>query len=127
MGLLTYWPPQQTINIVDEKIQELLILMLVVGAALAAFMLYRPQRKSTRLNLRQTLQDGKSHPSDVREVNVIFQYNGHDFDAYEVLGVPAGSRTDAIRTAYENSIASMDAEARDLLDMAFNAIMKKNG
>lgn len=37
-------------------------------------------------------------------LNILFQYNGETWDAYEVLGLPAGSSVESARKAYEVSI-----------------------
>ena len=55
-------------------------------------------------------------------LNVMFNYNGHTFDAYETLGVPAGSSWDEVRVAFENSISQADGASHEFYLTAFNAI-----
>lgn len=115
-----------------EKAQELLIVMIITVSALAAYMLYRPKRHVSRLDLRNKLRQTEETSnlsgqvsSDLRELNIIFQYNGHDFDAYEVLGVPAGSSIDEVRRAHERALKTSDVEAKEMLDMALESVLKK--
>jgi hypothetical protein len=58
-------------------------------------------------------------------LNVMFNYNGHSFDAYEVLGVPAGSAWEDVRSAFESSVDKMDPSANEFYLAAFNAIKNK--
>ena len=53
--------------------------------------------------------------------------NGHTFDAFEVLGVPAGSSLDVVKSAHENAVASLDEDAKELMNKALNAVLKKDG
>src|SRR5580704_10984815 len=91
-------------------------LAMVVGVA---YFLWRRPRKGMRLRLRggrsraNAALSGVEHPpprpekiagragrnpqpqgkssSKERSLNVVFNYNGHSWDAFEVLGLPAGS------------------------------------
>ncbi|MEK6555987.1 MAG: hypothetical protein AABZ31_12150 [Bdellovibrionota bacterium] len=60
----------------------------------------------------------------MKELNVIFQYNGHDFDAYEALGLPAGSSSENARIAFENAKNHADPGAREFLETAYQSIVK---
>lgn len=46
----------------------------------------------------------KSENNDQYEkvLNILFQYNGETWDAYEVLGLPAGSSAEDARAAFSN-------------------------
>jgi hypothetical protein len=57
-----------------------------------------------------------------RTLNVIFQFNGHSWDAYEVLGLPAGSNYDSVRAAYEEALNTVDPTSRPFVEAAFRAI-----
>ena len=60
-----------------------------------------------------------------KSLNVLFTYNGHDWDAYEILGLPAGSSSKAVDEAYKKAHASASREARDFLDSAYFAIRSR--
>ncbi len=54
-----------------------------------------------------------SRPTDpfeakMKNLNVMFMYNGHSFDAYEVLGIPAGSSYQTAQKAYEELMQNTD-------------------
>ncbi len=59
------------------------------------------------------------------ELNVIFQFNGHSFDAFEVLGLPAGSSPDAVEKAYQHLIATTDKDSHEFYIFAYKAIRNR--
>lgn len=62
-------------------------------------------------------------PPREKNLNTLFNYNGHTWDAYEVLGLPAGSPQNKIDEAYRSSVAKQQGESsRDFLDAAYQAI-----
>ena len=69
-------------------------------------------------------QDSMS--SSERELNVIFQFNGHDFDAYEVLGIPAGSPLSEVQSAYADLQGSGDGDSEEIYRLAYEAIARMN-
>ena len=60
----------------------------------------------------------------VKSLNVLFNWNGHTWDAYEVLGVPAGSSLESARTAFERGASLADTETVPFLKAAFDAIAR---
>lgn len=58
-----------------------------------------------------------------RSLNVIFNYNGHSWDAYEVLGIPAGSPIDKVNEAYQSCLSLVDQESRVFVDTAYQSIL----
>ncbi len=58
-------------------------------------------------------------------LNVMFMYNSHSWDAYEVLGVPAGSSITQVTEAYQACLKKCDKESIEFLEAAFQAILKK--
>jgi hypothetical protein len=67
----------------------------------------------------------KARSSQTIPLNVMFNYNGHSFDAYETLGVPAGSSWEDIRNSFEQNLASSDETSREFYLAAFNAIKSR--
>ncbi len=57
-----------------------------------------------------------------RALNVMFNYNGHTWDAYEVLGVPAGSNFEKSFLAFEKLTRGMDEESKSFMLAALEAI-----
>mgnify|MGYP002404293258 CR=1 FL=1 len=66
----------------------------------------------------------QNSPEKVKSLNVIFNYNGHSWDAYEVLGLPAGSSFETVKRAYESTLNSFEGESREFVDLAYQAIEK---
>lgn len=57
-----------------------------------------------------------------RPLNVVFNWNGETWDAYEVLGIPAGSSQERVEKAYQDSLARVDEKSRSLMTTAYEAI-----
>jgi hypothetical protein len=64
-------------------------------------------------------------PQAFKELNILFNYNGHTWDAYEVLGVPAGSNLVDVTRAYQGMLKKADPESHVFLETAFRAILAK--
>ncbi len=64
-----------------------------------------------------------SAPGEARSLNVVFNYNGHSWDAYEVLGLPAGSGLPVVEAAYRESLERVDESSRGFMEAAFKAIV----
>lgn len=60
-----------------------------------------------------------------KELNVMFMYNSHSWDAYEVLGIPAGSSLEEVQRAYIKMVEQSKPESVEFLTTAFEAIKKK--
>lgn len=71
-------------------------------------------------------------PSDVRSqmkvLNVMFIYNGHSWDAYEVLGVPAGASIHIVTEAYQSALKRCAGpDSVQFLETAYKAILHRPG
>lgn len=60
-----------------------------------------------------------------KNLNIMFNYNGHSWDAYEVLGVPAGANIRTVTEAYQKAIRSCDKASVEFLETAYRAILNK--
>lgn len=60
-----------------------------------------------------------------KSLNVIFNYNGHSWDAYEVLGVPAGANIRLVTEAYQTAIRRCEKESVEFLETAYKAILNR--
>ncbi|QDK37054.1 hypothetical protein [Bdellovibrio sp. NC01] len=60
-----------------------------------------------------------------KSLNVMFNYNGHSWDAYEVLGVPAGASIKTVTDAYQVALRRCDKESVEFLETAYKAILNK--
>jgi hypothetical protein len=69
------------------------------------------------------------HPDRVanrpKNLNIMFNYNGHSWDAYEVLGVPAGASIKTVTEAYQTAVRRADKESIEFLETAYKAILNK--
>lgn len=64
-------------------------------------------------------------PSTSRQLNILFLYNGHDWDAYQVLGVPAGAGLSIVTERYQQLIKKADPGQLGFYEAAYKAILKK--
>lgn len=81
--------------------------------------------KPTVLNLSQG--NRKRPESKPKMLNVIFMWNGHTWDAYEVFGLPAGSPLEKVNERYAELLAKSDSGQREFLNAARSAIQSKVG
>lgn len=58
-------------------------------------------------------------------LNVIFNFNGHSFDAYEALGVPAGSSLQQIERAYSKCVSEYSQDSLEFYKAAHKAIRQQ--
>lgn len=54
-----------------------------------------------------------------------FVYNGHDWDAYEVLGISPHSSFSEVTKIYQQQIKKVDPGKHEFLQTAYMAILKK--
>ena len=112
-----------------------------LGLGLIVVLLFLVGRKGiappTKLNLRKGhgKEQGPSGKTPVhyqskstdpfeakmKNLNIMFMYNGHNFDAYEVLGVPAGARYEMAEKAFQKAVEQKGSD-RDFLEAALGAI-----
>lgn len=60
-----------------------------------------------------------------KNLNVMFNYNGHSWDAYEVLGVPAGASIKTVTEAYQTALRRSDKDSMEFLETAYKAIVDR--
>ena len=60
-----------------------------------------------------------------KSLNILFLYNGHDWDAYQVLGLPAGASLPLVTERYQQLIRQADAGQLLFYESAYQAILKK--
>ncbi len=87
----------------------------------------RQKQQPSRLNLKK-IQFSPAKDVDIsneEELNVYFNFNGHMWDAYEIIGVPAGSPMSDIEMAYLKCRMRIDNESKEILEMAYAAIHEK--
>ncbi|MBK9321561.1 MAG: hypothetical protein IPM97_01145 [Bdellovibrionaceae bacterium] len=74
---------------------------------------------------QQFLDDAPASAAPAKELNILFIYNGHSWDAYEVLGVPAGANLVDVTSAYQKMLRTADPESHEFLETAFKSILAK--
>jgi len=69
--------------------------------------------------------EAASAEARIKSLNVIFNYNGHSWDAYEVLGVPAGAPPAMVKQAFEQALKANDPASHEFLKAALYAIERR--
>ena len=59
-----------------------------------------------------------------RPLNVFFNYNGETFDAYEILGIPAGTSLEVAKDYYQKNYAAAPMNERAIYTEAIEALEK---
>lgn len=68
-----------------------------------------------------------AEPRDVsRSLSVIFMYNGHDWEAHDVLGVPQGSSMHEVTMAYQGLVKTADPRSLSMYEQAYAAIAQRH-
>lgn len=78
-------------------------------------------------NVAKQLHPDYKNPEMAKNLNVLFNYNGHAWDAYEVLGVPAGASLPMVTAAYQKAVQEQVAhQSLDFLETAYKAILARH-
>ncbi len=119
--------------------QQFLWISAIVAISFVAIFLYpRDKKGPSRLRMfggqknlpahknsstmSQEARRSSSGEVKVKVLNVMFNYNGHAWDAHEVLGVPAGAPMEMVKAAYQKSLTTTDSSSHDFISTAYNAI-----
>ena len=60
-----------------------------------------------------------------KNLSIYFVYNGHEWEAHEVLGVPAGSALPQVTEAYQKLIITSDPSTFEFYESSYQAILKR--
>ncbi|WP_409477791.1 hypothetical protein [Pseudobdellovibrio sp. HCB154] len=126
--------------------QLLLYLNLGIGLLLVLYFLsgrHKP-KQPTRLNMRakgsaekvpvvleaegkQEVAVTSGEPREVgRSLAVMFMYNGHDWEAHDVLGVPQGASMHQVTMVYQELVKKSDARSLQFYEHAYAAISTRH-
>ncbi len=71
------------------------------------------------------VQDSSAQQKPVKNPRgVFFAFNGHEWEAHEVLGCKIGEGLDAATQVYQQLLRTSDPSTFDFYEAAFNAILK---
>lgn len=77
-------------------------------------------KNTPNFKMTADLGDHKNKPN----LKVMFVYNGHTWDAHEVLGIKPGSSLNEIKAAFERTMKNNDSGAHDFIKTALAAIFQ---
>jgi hypothetical protein len=118
------------------------VIVIVIGTCVFFFGIFYFRRFSgiksdTRLYLRQKRQVTDAYAGRVldeatlaesddigrtKTLNVLFMYNGHSFDAHEILGIPAGASLKIVDEAYAKLIRTVKPDSREFVEAAYRVL-----
>lgn len=122
---------------------QIVLLVVTIFFAISIYFLRRKQKpppksfsQSLKYEPRKTISDRdppKLKLVDVeniadpppKTVEVIFTWNGHAWDAFEVLGIPMGSTMPEIVLAYEEALKKVDPQSQEFIKRAYQSICEK--
>jgi hypothetical protein len=70
---------------------------------------------------------GPSHyrgTDEERSLNIHFNFNGHSWDAYEALGLPAGATLERAEQAHSRALGRAEPDSKEFYDHALQAIRR---
>ena len=105
----------------------------VIVLGLIVYLIRKAPRAGGRIRLQRSSgaralpplslpESDAQRPLKARALTVMFNYNGHTWEAYEVLGLPAGSSLQSSEPAFENLALESDAQTLPFLVAALEAI-----
>jgi hypothetical protein len=74
--------------------------------------------------VRNSNYTSAANSQKVRILSIHFNYNGHSFEAHEVLGLPPGSSIVLVEEAYLKAVQTAQPESKEFLDHAMEAVRK---
>lgn len=60
-----------------------------------------------------------------KNLSLFFMYNGHDWEAHQVLGIPQGASLEVATKAYQEMIKESDPSSFEFLESAYNCIFQQ--
>ncbi len=73
----------------------------------------------------QAAQTSSVKSSSTKQLSIFFMYNGHDWEAHQVLGIPQGAGIDVATRAYQEQLKTADPSSYEFYEAAHAAIFKK--
>lgn len=80
------------------------------------------QEKAEVIQINSSTQEVLDQGVKMKSLNVFFVYKGKTVDAYEVLGLPAGSRQPEIERAYTLKKNLFSGENKEILEIAYKIL-----
>ena len=115
-------------NLVDLK-QEIEARNLMIAQATQTAQIATTAQASQAVKTDQkTWLEPTSEPQirQTRQLSIQFMYNGHDWEAHDVLGLPQGASLPMATEAYQKLLQTKDSSSFPFYEAAYNAILAKN-
>ncbi|MEQ1665925.1 MAG: hypothetical protein ABL927_11170 [Bdellovibrionales bacterium] len=85
----------------------------------------RPNKAEKNSNHDESIHDSDQANAPARQLTALFQYNGHTFEAYEVLGLAAGASAVKVDDAYQEIMRTQSKDTHPFFEKAYQAIQRK--
>lgn len=83
------------------------------------------QNQQTAIDSKVQILEPETSATSQKNLAIFFIYNGHDWEAHSVLGVPQGASLKTVTESYQKLLAESDAQSYDFLEAAYKAILKQ--
>lgn len=70
------------------------------------------------------LQIQQTYPTQVKDLAIYFMFNGHEWEAHEVLGIPQGASVQMATQSYQHLIKNSDPSTYEFYELAHLAVLK---
>ena len=71
------------------------------------------------------MQSSSVRTASSKQLSIFFMFNGHDWEAHQVLGIPQGAGVDVATRAYQEQLKTADPSSYEFYEAAHAAIFKK--
>lgn len=75
--------------------------------------------------LEPDLSTAPQTPTHAKNLSIFFMYNGHDWEAHDVLGIPQGASLVVATEMYQKLLKKEDPSTFEFYESAYNAILQK--
>lgn len=72
-----------------------------------------------------TVLEPETKTTSQKDLAIFFMYNGHDWEAHDVLGVAQGANLKIVTEKYQKLLAENNTQSYDFLEAAYQAILKR--
>lgn len=83
------------------------------------------QKKSPNMTILEPEDESVNIKKQPKDLAIFFIYNGHDWEAYTILGVAQGAHMKAVTEAYQKLLKTSDPQSYPFYEAAYKSILSK--
>ncbi len=82
-------------------------------------------KRFSRAAAQSTSKPAAQLSDNMKSLEACFNYNGHMWEAHEVLGIPVGTPLNLVTSTYQTALKQADHNTHEFLHAAYTAILDK--